>query len=230
MILLILLVTISFSIDETVSGIIGPGIIDIKNDINIPADKSLEIRAGSILRFDGFCSFTCYGTITANGTYASPIIFTSINDSRFGGGGASEMDWGGIEVIEGDGECIFNNVEIAYGAEGLNSSRKATQISSLLLRFNGVNRVKHLGVELSANHDGLYNLAGFTDKKLPEVRREVEKVSTDKLANRKSRRKVYAFLTFATVGAAAGLYYFANNQESGDALSYIPDPPTPPAR
>lgn len=52
--------------------------------LTVPGGQTLTVQPGAIVKFDGHL-FTVQGTLLANGSSASPVIFTSIHDDAAGG-------------------------------------------------------------------------------------------------------------------------------------------------
>ncbi len=97
-------------------------ITNLQVNVNAP----LTIEAGTVIKFDkdaGMLSAT--GTITANGTAAKPIIFTSWKDDSFGGdnngdGSATKpqkADWHWISFGKSSGNTL-NYCKILYAGSG----------------------------------------------------------------------------------------------------------------
>ncbi len=94
------------------------GAIDVMDDV------ILTLPAGTVLKVNGVCRMTVYGTIDANGTAVSPVIITSVKDDARAGntdgdnGDAAIGDWDGIYcygVDNNDGAGQFDYTIIAYG-------------------------------------------------------------------------------------------------------------------
>ena len=63
-------------ISGPLQGSLGPGILHVVGDCRIESWDTLTINAGSTLRFDGIYTFFVRGTLWAEGTTSSPILFT----------------------------------------------------------------------------------------------------------------------------------------------------------
>ncbi len=92
--------------------------------ITINNGSVLTLPAGTTVKAGWVSRMTVYGTIDANGTSISPVVFTSIkDDSRAGdtdgdNGDATAGNWDGIYVYgngENDGIGQFDHCIIAYG-------------------------------------------------------------------------------------------------------------------
>ena len=104
----------------------GAPLVDAAVKIRARLDGSLVIDGGIIIKAQGTrIEVTTGGNLIAEGSAALPIIFTSVNDSRFGIGGTSNTtnsypqrdaaagDWGGIYIGHGS-SASMDNVRIAY--------------------------------------------------------------------------------------------------------------------
>jgi hypothetical protein len=97
----------------------------------ISVKSTLTIQPGAIIKFSEFTGdnailVSSSGTISAIGTTAKPIIFTSVKDDVNGGdtngdGNATAPargDWGGI--VLNSNTSVFKNCKFLYGGEGSN--------------------------------------------------------------------------------------------------------------
>jgi len=95
----------------------------------ISVTSTLTIQPGTVIKFkdnvsDNAILVSNAGQITAEGTVAKPIIFTSFKDDTYGGdsngdgsgSGPSRFDWGGI--IINNNNCVFRNCGFYYGGKG----------------------------------------------------------------------------------------------------------------
>ncbi len=98
------------------------------SDANVPKGITLSIGAGQIIKSGGNTlssggpALTVDGTLTAQGTAAAPVIFTSINDDGSGGDtndngnstSPASGDWTGLELNSDSENNVFNDVELLY--------------------------------------------------------------------------------------------------------------------
>src|SRR3989338_4200872 len=77
---------------------------DINETIVVPRGFSLEIEAGSTLRFSKDKSLISYSAVTAKGTEDDPIIFTSQNSAN----------WGSLGIVEAE-KSAFEHVKFENG-------------------------------------------------------------------------------------------------------------------
>ena len=90
----------------------GPFIVTC--DIEIPSGVTLGLEPGTVVRFNSETGIEASGTLTALGSEAQPLIFTS-NSRR-----SSRGDWDGIDVFAG-GQADFEHVRLEYGGSTTDS-------------------------------------------------------------------------------------------------------------
>ncbi|MGB7327296.1 MAG: GEVED domain-containing protein [Rubripirellula sp.] len=132
-------------------------------------DASLVIDPGTVLKVDGARIEARFGgNLTAEGTPSLPIVFTSLEDQRYGGGGTFDTndrgdsgelnpgDWGGIYI----GAASAANIDQAViaGAGG------STRIEGGFASFNAIEvqqgRLRLANTRLEQNADGRGDLNG----------------------------------------------------------------------
>ncbi|MDZ7331297.1 MAG: TonB-dependent receptor [candidate division KSB1 bacterium] len=75
----------------------------VTGDVVVPANATLKIDPGVIVKFNGYYRILVQGSLIAEGVMGKRIIFTSIHDKEFGVGGPTtpnlpgNQDWVGIE-------------------------------------------------------------------------------------------------------------------------------------
>src|SRR5205807_2117935 len=99
----------------------------IDNSVTVPAGQTLTINPGAVVKFSpSYGSLYDYGTITAQGTSASPIYFTSLKDDTVGGdtnndGTASTAapgDWATI-YLGPNANAALSYATVRYGGSGV---------------------------------------------------------------------------------------------------------------
>lgn len=113
----------------------------INETIVVPKGFSLEIEAGSVLRFSKDKSLISYSAVTAKGTEDNPIIFTSQNNAKWGSlgivkakksafehvkfenGRGSRVNnqefMGSLSLVESDAEIINSQFLNLFGKDGV---------------------------------------------------------------------------------------------------------------
>ncbi len=97
---------------------------------NFEVSAELTIEAGAVVKFsssNAYLTLTGDGKITAVGTDANPIVFTSLKDDDNGGDSngdddasvAAAKDWGTID-LNGTSGSVFTYCEFRYGGMGFN--------------------------------------------------------------------------------------------------------------
>lgn len=79
--------------------------------IDVPAGSTLTIQPGTVIKFNTGLAMNVEGTVTAPGTAANPITFTSYRD----GAGAVAGDWNAIYFNAGSGNSVLDHVNVKYG-------------------------------------------------------------------------------------------------------------------
>ena len=96
----------------------------LTGDVTVPLDSTLTVGAGQIVKFRTFAGddLLVDGTLTADGTAALPIIFTSDRDDTSGGDtnnngvtGGGNGDWESIRLRAGSSGHHLDNVQIRFG-------------------------------------------------------------------------------------------------------------------
>ena len=87
-------------------------------NVDVPALTTLTAQPGTIIKADTGAQLSVEGSLVAKGTSASPITFTSINDSSVGGssgsGSPAASDWAGIQA-SGSGSLDVEHAVVEYG-------------------------------------------------------------------------------------------------------------------
>lgn len=109
----------------------------VNGNITIPSGQILTIEQGTEIKFDGYYSLTVNGTLNANGTDNSHIIFTSNNNP------ASRGDWNKIIFNNSSQTSILNYCTVEYGNEDnlwdgmIKINGKANVTNSIIRETNG---------------------------------------------------------------------------------------------
>ncbi len=116
-----------YDIDTTLTRSAGPYII--RNSLSVGYNATLTIESGTVLKFEPGASLVIDGSIMAQGTSDSPVVFTSARDDRYlgdtnGDGDATTAapgDWAGIQLPDGsvDRTVDVANCRLFYAVTGL---------------------------------------------------------------------------------------------------------------
>jgi len=77
--------------------------------VNVPQGQTLTIEPGATVKFDGDYGIDVFGALVADGTSASPILFTSNADTP------SRGDWRAVYFEPGGGTSIMDYCILEYG-------------------------------------------------------------------------------------------------------------------
>ena len=154
-------------IDQAATG--GAELIETDSPLRARLDSSLVIDPGTVVKIDGARIETRFGAnFIAEGTSSNPVILTSLEDQRYGGGGTFDTnnrgnvvgltpgDWGGLYIGNGSSASIDNAV--IAGAGG------TTRIEGGFASFNAIEvhqaelRLANSRIEMNA--DGRESLNG----------------------------------------------------------------------
>jgi RHS repeat-associated protein len=103
-------------------------VYELSNSVTVPAGRTLTVGAGQIVKGKWFTapSILVEGSLVAQGTAASPIIFTGERDDTAGGdtnndaaGSAPGIgQWGRIELKSTSTGSVLDHAEVRYGGGG----------------------------------------------------------------------------------------------------------------
>ncbi|MBI2640012.1 MAG: right-handed parallel beta-helix repeat-containing protein [Candidatus Sungbacteria bacterium] len=153
----------SLSENKTLKKENSPFIIPASSSCNIPAGITLTIEPGVVIKMGADAEFIVAGKISAAGTTADKIIFTSIHDDGYGGdtnlNGTSTTpaagDWRRIKIANTSEASAFNHVFIRYG--GLVGAGNPIEDTAMLAFVSAPVDIKNSVVENSYT-DGAYLL------------------------------------------------------------------------
>jgi 6-phosphogluconolactonase (cycloisomerase 2 family) len=110
----------------------------VQGDIEIPDAATLVIGPGVTVRFESDAGLSAHGTLTAVGTTASLIRFTSAQVSP------SPGDWDGLRVFSSSSSLAW--IEIDYAVDGLLIAESNPIVSDCTVRSNANTGIRVLAV------------------------------------------------------------------------------------
>ena len=186
-----------------------PYIVD--QDAVVPKNEQIVVKAGCIFLFKSFTGINVLGSMIVEGTEDNPVVFTSINDSKYNPDAAqlpNAFDWNGIYLSEESGDVKFRNFKLMYSVFGIKSKKDDITLQNGYFKQNGqfhftINDNIHY---VQDNISYSYNVSEKeepTKKEPKEKKPEVEK-KPEKREGVSKKRKVAAF-TLMGVSAASGV-------------------------
>ncbi len=117
-------------LNGALSGIMGPGEYLVSCPITVAAGDTLQLMPGTTFKFDGNLEFSIHGTLLAQGTADSLIIFTADTLSN-------PDRWGGLEFYSSSTTsrldyCIVENVQSSYA--GIYCDNSSPTLNSCTIR------------------------------------------------------------------------------------------------
>ncbi len=110
----------------------GDGVFVVDTSIQVPGGSTLELRQGTILKWQGFLRslMAISGTLLVRGTGLEPVVLTSVHDDAIGGDtrndGAAWVpapgDWGRLEVGFGAAPSAIEHLVARYGGGGASAA------------------------------------------------------------------------------------------------------------
>ncbi|MDX1377751.1 MAG: hypothetical protein R3307_02790 [Anaerolineales bacterium] len=90
--------------------LVSPGVWDIRGDLVVPNNVTLQISAGTVLRFEPGAVLLARGAVNLLGTASEPVLLTAQDE---------EMGWGGVVVLKAGKESLWRyaRVELTHGIE-----------------------------------------------------------------------------------------------------------------
>jgi hypothetical protein len=203
-------------------GVLGPGQYIVTEDIVIPPDKTLTLRSGTVLLFDGFFTFTVKGGLVAEGTEQNRIIFTSIKDEQYGGKSPEAMDWNHIEIATSASSISLTNTSLFYTTDGIVSSKGDIKLMNVSVHKSGMNRISITGQDLNPSESGFYTHGYPRTPVKPDL-----PLTPEEEEEKHYLRWIISGGIVASIVAIAVYYLFEEDDDEQPEI--IKDPPPPPS-
>lgn len=85
----------------------------VQGNIELASGTALVVEPGVTVKFDAAAAFTVRGTLTAEGTTAQPIVFTSSAATPAPG------DWVGIKFYSGSSDSLLSDCVVTYATQAV---------------------------------------------------------------------------------------------------------------
>ncbi len=118
---------------------VGPIPIVINGDLSIPADTTLELAPGTILKMLEGANISASGTFKSSGTASQPVIITSVKDDT--AGGDSNFDGAASTALPGAWESIYlysdssllDHTEVRYAGNNYFPNHSSGRVSGVTI-------------------------------------------------------------------------------------------------
>jgi hypothetical protein len=111
----------------------------VKADIFVVTGKTVRIEAGTVFLFNNFTGLHVQGVLTAKGTSARPIIFSSAHDRAFSTDtlNPTPYDWNGIYIQKDGMGTVMEHFIVRYSVKGIVSETKFINLTAGVFTENG---------------------------------------------------------------------------------------------
>lgn len=175
-----------------------PYIVD--QDAVVPKNEQIVIKAGCIFLFKSFTGINVFGSMLVEGTEDNPVVFTSVNDSKYNPEATqlpNAFDWNGIYLAEESGDVKFRNFKLMYSVFGIKSKKDDITLQNGYFKQNGqfhftINDNIHY---VQDNISYSYNVEDKTEqpKEKPKEKKPAQEKKPGKREGVSKRRKIAAF-------------------------------------
>jgi hypothetical protein len=113
--------------------IVGENLIIAKGD-------TVFVKKGTILLFNNYTGIEVFGSLLVDGQDNDPVIFTSVNDSRYNPKAVTfpnPFDWNGISIDLKSEDVKLYNIKLCYSVYGIKSYNQRMVIKNGVFHDNG---------------------------------------------------------------------------------------------
>ena len=183
-------------------------------DIFVPTGKTVRIAPGTVFLFNNFTGLHIQGVLTAHGSVANPIIFTSANDhtySKKDDRNPTPYDWNGIYIQKDGMGTEMEHFKVLYSVKGIVSETKFINLKSGVFKENGRSHCTIEGAEQKVVAGKPFSHAvSLKDATIDGV---PIKILKDPQADKRNTLR-YGGLAFLVGGMALGGYYGIEYRDS----------------
>lgn len=147
----------------------------IVGDVHVAQGSTLTIQPGTIVKFDFGKKMTVDGTLTADGSAAQSIVFTSVRDDSAGGdtdltgpSSGGHGDWKAIHFTASAGAGLLDHVEVRYGGGYNEAAEVIADGADLTLTHSVLRNSYSAGLRL-VNSDPVLTNNAFSDSYGPAI-------------------------------------------------------------
>jgi hypothetical protein len=112
----------------------------VTDNLTIKSGKRLVIKEGTVILFKPFTGIIVEGSLSIEGTLDKPVIFTTINDSKYNPQSKllpNPFDWNGIFITQQAQNVKLSNFILEYSVYGVKSQKDAFIIDNGTFTRNG---------------------------------------------------------------------------------------------
>lgn len=132
------------SFEDTLSGVLTkdlqPRRYVVVGNLYVPPGATIRIGKGTVLLFQNFTGLHVQGTLLANGTANSPIVFTSKNDHDWNPSSnveAAPFDWDGIDIDQASTGTELSQCSVRFSVYGIKSQTDYFRLKNVRFAMNG---------------------------------------------------------------------------------------------
>ncbi|MCL2218744.1 MAG: hypothetical protein FWC23_02365 [Chitinispirillia bacterium] len=126
-------------ISGTVTGDLPAGEYVATSALTVPEGDSLNIHAGAVIYFEQLTGINVGGALSAAGTAAEPVVFTSVSDTAGSPNMAQEFDWNGVKTQSPAAALSLRHTRISHSVYGISvrDAEVRAVLDSVTFAYNG---------------------------------------------------------------------------------------------